>query len=282
MINSLPAGLEGLLAGLFGLLIGSFLNVCIHRWPRDLSVVSPRSMCPNCEKQIAWYDNIPVLSFLLLRGRCRACGESIDWRYPLVELLTGSVFAYFAWRHGFTIGTLKDCVFAAILIGLVFADLETLLLPDELTLGGSVLGLVFALLIPVDDTTFRLISSLLGYAWGPAGGSFGEAVLGAALPAGSIWLGGWIFEKLRHKEGLGFGDVKMLVMIGAFLGLRGALLTIILASLAGSVVGLVFIKATGKDAGSYQLPFGTFLGGAAFVVLVDGQNLIDWYTRLLG
>jgi len=145
-----------------------------------------------------------------------------------------------------------------------------------------VLGLVFALLIPVDDTTFRLISSLLGYAWGPAGGSFGEAVLGAALPAGSIWLGGWIFEKLRHKEGLGFGDVKMLVMIGAFLGLRGALLTIILASLAGSVVGLVFIKATGKDAGSYQLPFGTFLGGAAFVVLVDGQNLIDWYTRLLG
>ena len=131
------------------------------------------------------------------------------------------------------------------------------------------------------DTTFHLIASLFGVLPGARAGMLDEALFGAIVPAGSIWLGGWLFEKLRHKEGLGFGDVKMLAMVGAFLGIRGALLTIVLGSIAGSVVGLVFIKATGKDAGSYQLPFGSFLGAAALLAAAEGQSVIGWYMRTL-
>jgi leader peptidase (prepilin peptidase)/N-methyltransferase len=249
------------LAGIFGLLIGSFLNVCIYRCPRDLSVVRPRSGCPECGNPIAWYDNIPVLSYVLLRRRCRRCGKGIPWRYPLVELITAISFAYFVHRYGLGVEALKYCVFAAILIALVFTDLETLLLPDELTIGGLLAGLVFAFFVPP---------------------SIGKALLAAIIPAGAIWFGGWLFEKLRHKQGLGFGDVKLLAMIGAFLGLRGALLTIILGALAGSVIGLAFIRFTGKDAGSYQLPFGSFLGAAALFTAIEGQGIIAWYARLSG
>ena len=131
------------------------------------------------------------------------------------------------------------------------------------------------------DTTFHLIASLFGVQPGPRLGMLGEALLGAIVPAGSIWLGGWLFEKLRHKEGLGFGDVKMLAMVGAFLGIRGALLTIVLGALAGSVIGLLFIKLTGKDAASYPLPFGSFLGAAALVAAIEGQSMIGWYVRSL-
>jgi leader peptidase (prepilin peptidase)/N-methyltransferase len=270
---------EALLAGLFGLLIGSFLNVCIHRWPRDLSVVRPRSKCPVCDEPIVWYDNIPLLSWFALRGHCRRCRAPIHWRYPLVELLTALSFAYFVFQLGPAPAAARDCVFAAILIALVFSDLETLLLPDELTLGGLAVGLLFSLFVPVPDSTFHVISGLFGFHPAEAGGSFGEAALGAFVPAAAIWLAGWLFEKLRHKEGLGFGDVKMLAMIGAFLGLRGALTTIILGSLFGSVLGLAFIKLTGRNAATYQLPFGAFLGAAAFVTAIEGQRLISWYAH---
>jgi leader peptidase (prepilin peptidase) / N-methyltransferase len=273
--------LEAILAGLFGLLIGSFLNVCIYRWPRDLSVVHPRSACPECEHPIAWYDNVPILSYLMLRGHCRKCGTRIHWRYPVVELITGLAFFLFVYRSGVSPEAVKYCIFAAILIALIFTDLETLLLPDELTLGGMLAGLAFALFVPVPDTTFRIVAGLFGFAPGPRMGMLGEAMLGAIVPAGSIWFGGWLFEKLRHKEGLGFGDVKMLAMIGAFLGIRAALLTIILGAVAGSIVGLIFIKATGKDVSSYQLPFGTFLGAAALVAAIEGQVLIGWYAQTL-
>jgi leader peptidase (prepilin peptidase) / N-methyltransferase len=273
--------LEWLVAGLFGLLIGSFLNVCIYRWPRDLSVVRPRSACTDCEKPIAWYDNVPILSYLLLRGRCRQCGAGIHWRYPLVELLTGLCFAYFVHRAGLTLEAAKYCVFAAILIALVFTDLDMLILPDELTIGGFLLGLVVALFTPVPDSTFHTLATLLGFQPSPGLGMLGEALLGGVVPAGFIWFGGWLFEKLRHKDGLGFGDVKMLAMIGAFLGIRGALLTIVLGSLAGSVIGLIFIKATGKDASDYPLPFGSFLGAAALFAAIEGQNMIGWYMRSL-
>jgi leader peptidase (prepilin peptidase)/N-methyltransferase len=273
--------LEPLLAGLFGLLIGSFLNVCIYRWPRDLSVVRPRSACVECKAPIAWYDNVPLLSYLILRGRCRACGAGIYWRYPVVELATAVSFAYFIHRGGLTVGGVKYCVLAAILIALIFSDLETLLLPDEFTLGGAAVGLVFAFFTPVPDSTFHLFAILFGKTLGTREGMLGEALLGAIVPAGSIWLGGWLFEKLRHKEGLGLGDVKMLAMVGAFLGIRGTLLTIVMGAVAGSVVGLVYIKATGKDPSSYPLPFGSFLGAAALAAAVEGQNMIGWYMRSL-
>ncbi len=272
---------EWLMAGLFGLLIGSFLNVCIYRWPRDLSVVRPRSACVDCERPIAWYDNVPILSYLLLRGRCRRCGARIHWRYPLVELLTALCFAYFVSRAGFSPEAAKYCVFSALLIALVFADLDMLILPDELTLGGFLIGLVFALFIPVPDSTFRFIAAMFGYHPAPRPGMLAEALFGALVPAGAIWFGGWLFEKVRHKQGLGFGDVKMLAMVGAFLGIRGALLTIVLGALAGSVIGIVYIKATGKDPNDYPLPFGSFLGAAALFAAIDGQSMIGWYMQSL-
>lgn len=270
---------EAILAGIFGLLIGSFLNVCIHRWPRDLSVVAPRSHCPFCETQISAWDNIPLVSWLVLRARCRHCKTPIHWRYPLVELVTAFCFFWFVAQLGLTPAAFKYCVFGALLIGLVFSDLETLLLPDQFTLGGICLGLTFAPFISVPDTTFSFVASVAGFRPGPRISSFGEAALGALLPAGTLWLVGWLFEKIRHKEGLGFGDVKMIAMVGAFLGIRGALLTIILGSVAGSVIGMIYIKATRQDAGEFQLPFGSFLGLAALATAVSGPG---WYWSLFG
>jgi leader peptidase (prepilin peptidase)/N-methyltransferase len=270
------------LAGLFGLLIGSFLNVCIYRWPRDLSVVKPRSHCPLCEEGIAWFDNIPVLSFALLRGKCRHCSEKISWRYPAVEVITAGLFAYVVWSVGFNVSALRDCVLCAMLVTLAFADAETHILPDEFTLGGWAVGMVFAAIVPVPDSIFRVIAALSGWqhlSWRQ--NSIGEAVLGAVLPAGTLWLGGWLFEKFRHKEGLGFGDVKMMAMVGAFLGLRGTLLTLMAGSVFGSVIGIIYIKATKQDMGTYELPFGTFLAAAAIGVALAGGPLINWYSGTL-
>lgn len=269
---------EQLIAVTLGLLLGSFLNVCIYRWPNDLSVVKPRSFCPHCESPIAAYDNIPLLSYLFLGGKCRHCKAAIPFRYPLVELLTALCFAWFTALHGFTLTTAANCVFAFLLIGLSFSDFETLLLPDELTIGGTVAGLAFSPFVPVHDSSFALTASLAGFHPSPQWASVGEAVLGATIPAGIMWLIGYLFEKLRHKEGLGFGDVKMIMMIGSFLGLLGMLQTLILASLAGSVIGLIWIKLASKEADTYQ-PFGTFLGAAALLTAIIGPN---WFWNLLG
>lgn len=269
-------------AGLLGLLIGSFLNVCIHRWPRDLSVITPsRSFCPVCHARIAWYDNIPVFSYLRLKGRCSSCRAPIAWRYPLVELITALIFAWLAGQFGLTALTVKLCTFAAVVIALGFSDLETLLLPDELTLGGTVIGLGFSLITPVPDSSYHLLAGIMGIAASGRAGSLGEAVFGAVSCAGSIWFAGWLFEKLRHKEGLGFGDVKMLAMTGAFLGFERTLLTIILGSLLGSVFGLVYIRIARKDPATYQLPFGSFLALAALIVALAGDPMIFWYAQTL-
>ncbi|MGD1073700.1 MAG: prepilin peptidase [Bryobacteraceae bacterium] len=273
--------LDALLAAVFGLLIGSFLNVCIYRWPRDLSVVRPRSACPECEGPIAWYDNIPVLSYLALRGRCRQCQARIHWRYPVVELLTAGCFFWFVFHLGLSLAAAKYCLFSAVTIGLIFSDLDTLILPDEFTLGGLAAGLAFAWFVPVPDQTLGLLMHLAGLRPGPRVASFSEACFGAFFPSLALWFAGWLFEKLRHKEGLGFGDVKMIAMVGAFLGIGGALLTVILGSVLGSVVGLVYIKATRQDASSYPLPLGTFLGVAALFASIAGQNVIGWYGGIL-
>jgi leader peptidase (prepilin peptidase)/N-methyltransferase len=269
---------EQLPAIVLGLLLGSFLNVCIYRWPNDLSVVTPRSCCPGCERQIAAWDNIPVLSFLLLAGKCRHCRAPISWRYPVVELLTALCFAWFTAVHGLTLVTAANCVFAFLLIGLVFSDLETLLLPDELTLGGAVVGMVFSLVVPVNDSSFLLAANLAGFHPSARWASCGEALFGATAPAGIMWLVGYLFEKIRHKEGLGFGDVKMMVMIGAFLGVLGMLQTLILASMAATVIGLAWLKLSGKDSDTYH-PFGAYLGAAALISAITGPN---WFWKLMG
>ena len=253
----------------FGTIVGSFLNVCIYRWTRedeDLSVISPRSFCVSCRKPIVWYDNVPLLSYLLLRGRCRQCLEPISLRYPVVEALTAFAFLGFVFWHGPTLVALKYCLFSALLIALVFADLEARILPDELTLGGTLAGIVLAGVVPVDDAVAETLLALLGLEPGPRLASIAEAALGAALPPVFLWLGGFLYEKIRGREGLGFGDVKMLAMIGAFLGLRESLWTLIVGSLAGSILGLLYILITRRDPSTYELPFGTFLGAAALGV----------------
>jgi leader peptidase (prepilin peptidase)/N-methyltransferase len=250
---------------LAGLLIGSFLNVCIYRLPRDLSVVSPRSFCPSCEHPVAWYDNVPILSFLVLRGRCRHCAKPIPLRYPLVEALTAVLFAVFVLVLGPTVEALKLCAFSAVIIGLMFADIEERILPDEFTLGGIVLGLVFSVLAPfhVHETFSRIF---LPPHWNRTWHSLAESVLGAILPALLMWALGAVYMKIRKREGLGFGDVKMIAMVGAFLGLQGAIGTVMLGSILGSVIGLIYIYGAKKDPGTYELPFGTFLGAGAIAV----------------
>ncbi|MBV9746782.1 MAG: prepilin peptidase [Acidobacteriia bacterium] len=251
--------IEPFLALLFGLLIGSFLNVCIYRWPRDLSVVRPRSHCVACGKTIIWYDNIPVVSWLVLQARCRHCGARISWRYPAVELLTGLAFFYFVSQSGVTLLALKMCAFSAMLIALTFTDLEERILPDELTLGGITSGLVFAVFVPVPESLAQLFLSGRK-AW------LLDALMGAVFPALILWATAAVWGRLRQKEVLGLGDVKLIAMVGSFLGLRGALLTLAAGSLAGSLIGLGYILVTRKDWQSYELPFGTFLGFAALGV----------------
>ena len=262
--------LEACLGLLFGLLIGSFLNVCIYRMPQDLSVVRPRSFCTVCKHPIAWYDNVPVLSYALLRGRCRYCKAAISARYPAVELLTGALFFFYVWRLGPTLPALKLCLYGALLVGLIFADLEERILPDEFTLGGAAAGLALAWFVPVNDEMAEGLLWLAGLQWNVHWISVMEAALGAAVPSFFLFLGGWLYLKLRHKEGLGLGDVKLMAMIGAFLGLRGALLTLILGSVLGSVIGYAYIRITGKDPSSYELPFGTFLGAAGIAITFVG------------
>jgi leader peptidase (prepilin peptidase)/N-methyltransferase len=268
---------EALLAALAGLLIGSFLNVCIYRLPRDLSVVKPRSFCPECNRMIAWYDNIPVVSFMVLAGRCRRCGHRIPARYPIVELLTAAAFFWSVHYLGPTLAALKFCVFGAILIALVFSDLEERILPDEFTLGGAALGVIFAAFVPLNGGLLRLIflSSNNGRLL-----SVADALFAALFCAGALWGVGALYQKLRHREGLGLGDVKMIAMVGAFLGVQGALLTLIAGSLLGAIIGLAYIWFTGKDASTYELPFGTFLGAAALAVGFFGEMVFNWYTRL--
>lgn len=273
--------LEAWLAGLFGLLIGSFLNVCIYRFPRDLSIVRPRSFCPECEKPIAWYDNVPLLSYFLLRRRCRHCRAPIPARYPLVEALTGILFFSFTGSLGVTAAALKFCLLSALLIGMIFADLEERILPDEFTLGGVAAGLALSWAVPVVPPQESLAGLLLTIARIPASGqviSLADAILGASIPTGFLWLTGEIFQRLRKKEGLGLGDVKMIAAVGAFLGLSGTLLTLIVGSALGSVLGLLYILITRQDYSSYELPFGSFLGAAAILVSLYGQRVLSWYA----
>lgn len=269
--------LEALFIGLFGLLIGSFLNVCIYRMPRDLSVVSPRSACPHCEKQIAWYDNIPVVSWLLLRRKCRHCGGPISWRYPAVELITGILFFLGGLLLGPTLIALKFCIFAAIQVALIVTDFEERILPDEFTLGGTVVGFLLAAVIPMEPGVMAL---LLPVTWNRSAISVVESVAGALFTSGVLWAFGALYQKVRHREGLGFGDVKMVMMIGAFFGIQATLLTLIIGSVLGSVVGLLYIVFTRQDASTYELPFGSFLGAAALGVALYGGPVLAWYGQL--
>jgi leader peptidase (prepilin peptidase) / N-methyltransferase len=241
-------------AAVLGLIVGSFLNVCIYRLPRRESVVWPASRCARCGRPLAWFENIPVASWLALRARCRTCGERISWIYPLVEVCTAVIFVVVYITYGLTLLGVARLLFACALLVLFAIDLEHHILPNVITLPGIVAGLMFSLFGPPGwrDATIGI-------------------VLGGAIPYGVAEA----YFRFRGQEGLGMGDVKMLAMIGAFLGWKLMLLTLVLASLAGSIVGLGFIAAGyGR---TYALPFGTFLALAAGVALVSGDTILAWY-----
>ena len=246
----------------FGLILGSFLNVCISRMPRDLSVVRPRSRCPVCGHPIRWLENVPLLSWLLLGRQCRYCQTSISWRYPAVEAVTAALFWAAALLWGASWPALKSSAFFFLLICLIVSDLETRLLPDEFTLGGLLAGLAAATATPSDESLIRLLWPQLH----PRLVSLAEAAVASVLAGGVLWLVGEAYHRIRRREGLGFGDVKMVAMIGAFLGLQRTLLVVLLGCLAGTLLGVLYVVIARKDFSTYQLPFGSFLGAAAVVV----------------
>ena len=298
-----------------GLCFGSFLNVCIYRLPREKSVVTPRSACPHCGDPIPLYHNLPVLSWLILRGKCRSCKQPISPRYLVIELLTGLIFLGCYAHFGLTLAALKCAVLAFLLLGLVFTDAETKLLPDAMTLPGLVLGIGFSLVVPVNDLASRIMPGLVSPAmrseiswriW-----SLSDSLLGAAVGASFLYGAAAIYLRARGVEGMGFGDVKLMALIGAFLGTKLTVLTIFAASLAGSLFGLstvlaVWIKrfrriearATSSRTSAnqarrrawqsarlalryYEMPFGVFLGGMALLSFLFGNRLLHWYWRAL-
>lgn len=251
-----------LLAGLFGLAAGSFLNVCIFRVPRDLSVVQPRSFCPSCESPVAWYDNIPVLSFLNLRGRCRQCREPIGTPYILVELVTAVTFVALISRYGVSLVAAKWMIYECLLIVLFWTDWQERILPDEFTIGGSVIGLVFAFLVPVPGILGEFLFGNQGW----RSESLFNSVLGGLFASLPIWLLGFLYQKLRKREGLGFGDVKLLVLLGVFMGPENALSALTLGATAGTLFGMMLILVRRKEAWTYALPFGSFLSAAGYLI----------------
>ena len=296
----------------FGLIFGSFLNVCIYRLPRNLSVVMPGSACPHCQRPIRFYDNVPVLSWIFLLGRCRNCKAPISPRYLVVELLTGGLFLACYAYFGFTPATLKYCTFGFLLLGLIFTDVETMLLPDKLTLTGLGLGLLFSLVVPVNDLASQLVPGLISMpvssdvSWRLL--SLLDSALGAVAGASFIYGVGAIYLRARGVEGMGLGDVKLMAMVGAFLGVKLTIFTIFAASIAGSIFGLstvlaVWMKRTRRRMARnhesrvlarrrawdsarialrrHQMPFGVFLGSMAIVALFFGDSLLHWYWRLL-
>lgn len=263
-----------------GLVIGSFLNVCIYRLPRGESVVHPRSHCPSCNAMVAAYDNIPVVSYLILNGKCRHCRAPISFIYPAVELFTGIVFlmAYLWW--GLTPQTAKMAILGAALIVLIFTDYRERILPDRVNFPLMVLGVAFAVLIPVGDGAARmLLTQLLGWSLHPIAISLADALLGALVGGGILFALGEIWFRLRGVEAMGFGDVKMMIMVGLFFGFKLTILTMLLGSLAGSLIGGVYILISKKDA-QYALPLGTFLGVAGLFAIFWGNRVVTAYMSL--
>jgi leader peptidase (prepilin peptidase) / N-methyltransferase len=274
-----------------GLLFGSFLNVCISRLPYDESVVSPRSHCPHCNHLIAWYDNIPLLSWILLRARCRTCGEPISLRYPAVELVTGICFAACIATFGLSWITLKYCVFVFLLIGLIFMDGETGLLPREFTYSGIALGLAFSWIVPTDYAATELLFRIFGHPL-PALRtlSFLDSFLGAAVGAGFFYMAWALYYLVRKQHGLGFGDVALMGMSGAFLGLKLVIPVIVISPLAGVLyVGVQLVKDSFSRARTHEaeepdflkreIRFGVFLGGSSLLMVFFGEALLRLYFQ---
>ena len=279
----LPLPLACAFAAVLGAIIGSFLNVVIHRVPREESIVFPNSRCPSCAAAIHPLDNIPVLSYLILRGRCRACRTPISARYPAVEALTGALYVLVFLRDGLTFALPFDLAFVTALLALVFIDSEHMILPDAITYPGMVFAVVARLALPYlmgrpyfDDLEQLMTGMLAG--WPMWAASLMGALLGALAGGGSLWLMGWTWERLRGIEAMGLGDVKMMFMVGAYLGWRLTVLTIFLAVLTGSLTGLFLMLSRRERNMQMLLPFGIFLGLGSIIALLIGARIVNWYA----
>lgn len=247
------------LGAAIGLCIGSFLNVVIYRLPLGKSIVTPPSRCRNCSYLLKWYDNVPVLSWLLLRGKCRKCGTGVSIQYPIVELMTGALFVLVIWLT--PVGPLlaTRLLLICILIALFGIDLEHQILPNTITLPGIAVGVLLSLIAPP---------------------GIKDALIGVLLGGGILYAIAWGYYLWRREEGMGMGDVKMLAMIGAFLGWKAVLVTLVLSSFSGAIIGLIMMAAQ-RGTIKYALPFGTFLAIGAVVAMVAGEPLIAWYSGFL-
>lgn len=246
-------------AFVFGAVVGSFLNVCIYRLPEDRSIVSPPSSCPGCGNRIRWYDNIPIVSWLVLRGKCRACKAPISWRYPLVEALNGLLTLLLFIKYGPSLPFLALFIFCSSLVVITFIDLDHQIIPDSISLPGIAVGFLFSFFLPWSGWLNSLLGILLG--------------------GGSLLLVAWGYEKLTGKEGMGGGDIKLLAMMGAFLGWRSIPFIIFASSLVGSVLGIGAMIVTKRD-GKLAIPFGPFLALGAILYIFYGRLLINWYLSI--
>lgn len=247
------------LAFLFGAIVGSFLNVCIFRLPQEQSIVSPPSHCPSCNYRIRWYDNIPLLSYLMLRGRCRGCGIKISLQYPLVELLNALLTLALFLRFGPTLAFAVLVLFCSSLVVITFIDIEHQIIPDEISLPGIIIGFVCSFF-------------LHGHSWL-------NSLLGILLGGGSLLLVAYGYQWLTGKEGMGGGDIKLLAMMGAFLGWKSILFIVFASSLVGSVIGITMMLVQKKDS-KLAIPFGPYLALGAVLYIFYGRQLIHWYLSL--
>lgn len=259
-MNSLPPELVVTWLSMAGLSIGSFLNVCIARIPAGRSVVFPPSSCPGCDRPIRWYDNIPLISYILLRGRCRSCKAGISPVYPLVELTGGLILTGLYYEHGLSLELIRGSILLCCLVILFFIDFRHMILPDVVTIPGAVAGLFFSAL-----------------SIGPVG--FADAAGGAAAGALTLTLIMGLYYLVRRRLGMGWGDVKMMLLVGAFLGLKGTYLTMIMASFGGGLISILLLaRGRGLD---HAIPFGCFLAPATAISYLAGDAPLQWYIDLL-
>jgi len=247
------------LAGVFGAIIGSFLNVVIYRLPRGQSLSYPPSRCRNCNYSLRWFDNVPIVSWLWLRGRCRKCGVAVSWQYPIVEFVTAALFVLVAWLTPMGPLLFARLLLVCILVALFGIDLEHQILPNSITLPGIVVGLIFSAVAPP---------------------GLKDAIIGVLVGGGVLYAIAAGYYLWRREEGMGMGDVKMLAMIGGFLGWKAVLVTLVLSSFSGAIIGVLLLSLQKGDM-KFALPFGTFLALGALAAMLVGDPLIAWYVGFM-
>ncbi len=258
-MSEAPAWFHILFAAIFGAAVGSFLNVCIYRWPAEESVIRPPSRCPGCGHGLAWYDNIPIFGWIWLRGACRYCRKPISLQYPLVELTTALLWIAAVVHFGPTVEALRAAVYLSILIGIAMTDAREMVIPDQFSLGGTLIGILFAAIPGGFPLTTALIGALFGYA--------------------GLWIVKIVAEKALRKPALGIGDIHMMAFIGAFTGWSGALLTLMLGSFAGLLIGVPFTWLRGRlSPMATYLPLGTFLAIGGAITYFWGEAIVAWYV----